>query len=270
MTSRDGTRISFLSAGDGPGLVVIPGNGRRAHHYEALARELSGTHRVHVIDRRGRGGSGPQGPEYRIDDDVDDALAVLAHTRSEAVFGHSYGGLVGLHLALRHELAALVVYEPGVSIGGSFDGRWLPEYTRLLGAGRHNAAMATFLKRTRLAPIGDVPMPVFRALAHLLLHGSDGAETRALMATTPAEVGEVVRLDSDGGRYARITSPTLLLGGDRTPVYLTSVLPELARIIPTARCVILEGLDHNAPDLNAPAVVADRIGSFLPSGGGRR
>ena len=45
-------------------------------------------------------------------------------------------------------------------------------------------------------------MPVFRALAFLLLHGSDGPDTRAMMATTPAEVGEIVHQDSDGGRYA--------------------------------------------------------------------
>jgi pimeloyl-ACP methyl ester carboxylesterase len=265
VTSRDGTGVSFLSVGRGPGLVVIPGNNRRAHHYEALARELSGTHSVHVIDRRGRGLSGPQGPDYRLDSEVDDAVAVVERTRSETIFGHSYGGLVGLHLALRRSVAALVVYEPGVSIGGSFEGGWLPAFTRLLDEGRHNAAMATFLKYTRLAPIGDAPMLVFRALAYLLLHGSDGRDTRAMMATTPAEVGEVIRLDSDGSRYAQIRSPTLLLGGSKTPTYITAVLPELARIIPTARCMILDGLDHNAPDLNAPVVIAGQIRTFRPA-----
>jgi pimeloyl-ACP methyl ester carboxylesterase len=266
VTSRDGTAVSFLSAGRGPGLVVIPGNNRRAHHYEALARELSGTYSVHAIDRRGRGSSGPQGPGYGIDREVDDALAVLDYTGADRVFGHSYGGLVGLHVALRRGLTALVAYDPGVSLRGSFHGGWFPEFRALLGRGRQGAAMATFLRGTGLVPIGDAPMLAFRALAFLMLHGSDGADTRAMMATTPAEIGELLRLDSDGSRYAAIGSPTLLLGGGRTPAYVTGVLPELARIIPAARCTILPGLDHNAPDLNAPAAIADEIRGFMPVG----
>ena len=143
----------------------------------------------------------------------------MRKTGAERIFGHSYGGLIGMHVALRHDVATLVVYEPGVNIGGSFDGSWLPQFTRLLEAGRHNAAMAAFLKRTRLAPIGDAPMFAYRALAFLLLHGSDGADTKAMMGTTSAEVGEIVRLDSDGARYAAIKSPTLLLG-EEGPAYL--------------------------------------------------
>lgn len=263
VTSRDRTPIHVLSTGGGPGLVVIPGNNRRAHHYRALAGALATTHHVHVIERRGRGLSGAQGPDYGIEREVDDAIAVLEHTEAQLVFGHSYGGLVGLHLALRHPLEKVAVYEPGVSILGSFDGTWLPDFTRLLHAGRHNAAMALFLKRTRLAPLGNAPMVMFRALAYLLLHGADGPDTRAMMATTPAEIGEIIRLDSDGSRYTAIDSPTLLLGGSKTPSYLTGVLPLLAGIIPQAQAAILPGLDHNAPDLNAPAVVAGQIRAFI-------
>jgi pimeloyl-ACP methyl ester carboxylesterase len=272
VSSGDGTGISFLSTGHGPGLVVVPGSNRRAHHYQALARELSGQHSVHVIDRRGRGRSGPQGPGYRIDREAEDVRAVLAHTGTDAVFGHSYGGLIALELALRGDVAALMVYEPGVSIDGSFDGSWLPEFTRLLGAGRQGAAMATFLRGTRLAPLDDAPEFVLRALAQVMLHGPGGADTRAMMPLTPAEVGEILRLDSDGGRYARIGSPTLLLGGDKTPAYITGVLPRLAQIIPDARHAILPGLGHNAPDLDDPAAIAGQIGAFLtgrsPTGDG--
>ncbi len=40
------------------------------------------------------------------------------------------------------------------------------------------------------------------------------------------------------------------------------MLAHLARTMPNARHVILPGLDHNAPDLNAPNVVAEQIQSF--------
>jgi pimeloyl-ACP methyl ester carboxylesterase len=145
VASADGTAVSFLTVGHGPGLVVIPGNNRRAYHYAVLTDELSATFTIHVIDRRGRGLSGQQGPAYSLESEVDDALAVMQHTGAERIFGHSCGGLVGLHVALRRDVAALVVYEPGVSIHGSFDGSWLPEFAQLLRSGRHNAAVATFL-----------------------------------------------------------------------------------------------------------------------------
>ncbi|MEV4095702.1 alpha/beta fold hydrolase [Streptosporangium saharense] len=263
-TSEDGTAIAFLSHGHGPGLVVVPGNNRRARHYTTLAQDLADTYTVHVVERRGRGRSGPQGPDYGIESEIDDVIAVMEHTGSNLVFGHSYGGLVALHLGLRRKVAALMVYEPGVSVAGSFDAHWLPSFTRLLRKGRKVAAMATFLKHTRLTPVGNAPMPVFHALAFMLLSGAEGRDARAMMATTPAEIGEIARLDSDGARYAGVASPTLLLGGERTPGYLTGVLPLLAEVIPGAQHVILPGLDHNAPDLNAPHVVAERIRAFIP------
>ncbi|MEV7009287.1 alpha/beta hydrolase [Streptosporangium sp. NPDC051022] len=206
--------------------------------------------------------SGPQGPGYGVEAEVDDVIAVMEHTGSSLVFGHSYGGLVALHLGLRRGVAALMVYEPGVSIGGSFDARWLPSFTHLLQEGRHVAAMTAFLKGTRLAPVGNAPAPVFRVLAFLLLRGAGGRDARAMMATTPAEIGEIARLDSDGARYAGVASPVLLMGGERSPAYLTGVLPRLAGVMPDARHVVLRGLDHNAPDLNAPQVVAGRIRAF--------
>ncbi|MFI5958432.1 alpha/beta fold hydrolase [Cryptosporangium sp. NPDC051539] len=261
--SADGTSIGVLSAGRGPGLVVVPGNNRRAHHYDALVRALENDYTVHVMDRRGRGLSGPQGPYYSIEAEASDVFAVMRETGSDLLFGHSHGGLVALHLALWRPVDALVVYEPAVSIGGSFDVDWLPTFQRHLALGQHGAAMATFLKGTRLVPIGDAPYFVYRALAHLLLRGADGAETRAMMPTTPAEIAEIARLDSDGRRYASIQSPTLLLGGGRTPDYLTTALRRLDQLLPDSECHVHPDLDHNAPDLNAPVAIAAEISRFV-------
>ncbi|MCW2143676.1 alpha/beta fold hydrolase [Actinoplanes cyaneus] len=263
VTSDDGTTITFLEYGTGPGLVIVPGNNRRAHHYATLAGLLAGSYRVTVIDRRGRGRSGPQGADYSVDREAEDVQAVLAARGATFLFGHSYGGLIALHAALLKPPAALAVFDPGVSIDGSFPSGWLPRFTALLDRGRHHAAMALFLRESRLSPLGDAPRPVFWALAFLLLHGSDGPDTKAMMATTPREVGEVVRLDSDGSRYAAVTCPALLLGGGRTPSYLRDVLPRLAQLMPGSWCEIIDGLDHNAPDLNAPEEIAGRLAALM-------
>jgi pimeloyl-ACP methyl ester carboxylesterase len=265
VTSRDGTSVSVLSTGSGPGLVVVPGNNRRAHHYENLAAELP-ERTVHIVERRGRGGTGPQGTVYTVDSEAGDVLAVIEHTGVEEVFGHSYGGLISLHVALRRRLRSLVVYEPGVSIGGSFVGDYLPTLRRELAQGRQVAAMTTFLKGSGISPFPSAPRFVHRGLAYLLLQGAGGREMRDMMPSTPAELAEVLRLDSDGARYAGVQAPTLLLAGTKSPPYFRSVLPRLAAVIPGARYEILEGLDHNAPDLNAPALIAARLRRHLHSG----
>ncbi|MEU7870801.1 hypothetical protein [Dactylosporangium sp. NPDC049140] len=106
-------------------------------------------------------------------------------------------------------------------------------------------------------------MAVHYALAFLLLRGRDGAETLAMMPTSPAELGEIARLDSDGSRYAAVDTPALLLAGSKTVPYLLEVVPRLAGIMPAARHEILPGADHNAPDLNSPELVARHVDAFF-------
>jgi pimeloyl-ACP methyl ester carboxylesterase len=263
VTSRDGTAISFRSIGEGPGLVIVPGNNRRAHHYDQLALLLAERHSVHSIDRRGRGESGPQGENYSAGREAEDVAAVLEATDTDSVFGHSYGGLIALRLALDPNLRRLAVYEPGVSINGGFDLSWLPEFDRLFYRGRCVAAMTLFLRRSRIVPIGNAPAFVYRMLATLLLYGGkDGAEARALMPTTPRELHEIARLDSDGTEYATITAETLLLAGTRTNPYLTRAVLELGDILPHASAEVFEGLDHNAPDLSAIKTIGGRLLDF--------
>ena len=66
VTSADGTSIAYQTVGGGRGLIVVGGALRTGGDYLPLAQELAGTFAVHVMDRRGRGASGPQGPDYSI------------------------------------------------------------------------------------------------------------------------------------------------------------------------------------------------------------
>lgn len=268
VTSGDGTTLDVLSFGADPGLVLVPGNNRRAHHYTELARELAGTVPVHVVERRGRGASGPRGADYSVETEVDDVLAVLADTGSEMLFGHSYGGLIALHVGLRRRLALISAYEPGIMIsadsGAGFGAGWLPEFTRLVDAGRPVAATATFLRGSGLVPVPpSTPAVAFRALALLLMRGPNGAQNRALVPTLPAELAEIARLESDGSRYAVVDSPVVLLGGSKTPAYVTRSLTVLPGLLPDCRAELIEGLDHIAPDENAPTVVAEHLRRHL-------
>jgi len=235
-----------------------------AHHYERLRDALADEYTVSIIDRRGRGASGPQGPGYSLEREVDDLEAVAAAESARLVFGHSYGGLIALQAArtsLLFEKAA--VYEPTVSLNGSFDLSFAPEFERLLADGHHTRAMALFLRSTRLTPLGNAPRPVYLALSALLLGGRDGLQTRELMSTTPREMREVARTDSDGSGYRSIEAATLLLRGTKSPPYLTGVLDTLGEVIPHARVESVVAADHNAPDESDPLGVAARLLDFF-------
>jgi pimeloyl-ACP methyl ester carboxylesterase len=90
--SLDGTSIAYFSLGAGDGVVVIGGSLSTGRDYLPFAAALARSFAVHVIERRGRGASGPQGADYGIDKELQDLLAVRAATGAAAVFGHSYEG----------------------------------------------------------------------------------------------------------------------------------------------------------------------------------
>src|SRR5690242_13409236 len=141
VTSRDGTAIGYETVGQGEGVLVLGGAWRTARDYLPFARALADPFAVHLIDRRGRGRSGPQGASYSIEREIEDLIAVQAHTGATKLFGHSYGGLIALEAARRSTIFTdVVVYEPGVSIGGSIPTGWMTAYGELLAAGDRRGA----------------------------------------------------------------------------------------------------------------------------------
>jgi pimeloyl-ACP methyl ester carboxylesterase len=228
---------------------------------------LSDEFTVTIVERRGRGRSGPQGGRYQIEREVEDLRAVCDAVGARMVFGHSYGGLVAL-MAARHsaDFERVAVYEPGVSINGSFDLSFRSDFRRLLTRGRPVRAMALFLHSTRLIPLRYAPYPVCWALAVLLV--GRGGEMRDLMPTTPPELDEVARADGDGSSYAAVRAETLLIDGTRSPEYLRGVLDLLARIVPRAHRMTLDGADHNAPDESDPARMAVLLGGYFAANAG--
>jgi pimeloyl-ACP methyl ester carboxylesterase len=262
VVSADGTTIGYRLTGTGPALIVVPGNNRMAHNYDRLAAALADVFTVCVIERRGRGLSGPQGPRYSIDREVEDLQAVADAVGARMVFGHSYGGLIVLTAARSNaDIDRLVVYEPGVSINGSFELSFGADFRRLLERGKHVRAMALFLHETRLIPLPWTPYPLCWAFAWLMV-GRHG-EMRDLMPTTPAELEEVARSDGDGSDFATITANTLLVSGSKSPDYMTGVLKPLSAIIPGARHLTLNDADHNAPDESDPDRIAAELRRFL-------
>jgi pimeloyl-ACP methyl ester carboxylesterase len=265
--STDGTPIVYETVGDGNGVLVLGGAWRSADDYLPFARALARSFAVHVIDRRRRGRSGPQGPAYSIEREIEDLLAVQARTGATIVFGHSYGGLVALEAARRGAaFTQVIVYEPGVSIGGSIPVGWMTPYRERLAAGDRRGAFATMVRGAGGAPplVERLPFWYLNLVLRLFIGGSEWRRTDSLLEVALAEHGLVAALDDGSAdRYRAITAPTLLLGGGKSrPRFTTPLFEQLRAAIPHATAEVLPGLDHLAPE-KAPEVVADRIREHL-------
>ena len=267
--SADGTSIGYYSLGDGPSVILFGGAMRSAVDYMPLGEAMAERTRVHVVDRRGRGCSGPLGPNYTIDREREDLLAVQAATGARSVFGHSYGGLVVLRAAARTDVFdRIAVYEPGVSLGGSIRTDWLPRYQQYLDHSDTRGAFAYFVQQSGHAPkaVTHLPLWYLRCVMRLVVRGEQWERFEPLLPANLLEHQEVAACDGAVDEYAAIQARVLLLAGSRSPSSSGRQLVDALRnLIPCATTSVLDGLDHNAPDEKAPVAVADQVIPFFTS-----
>jgi pimeloyl-ACP methyl ester carboxylesterase len=258
VTSSDGTTIAYTSTGVGPGLILVPGALTVAADFAPLAQALSDEFTVHVIERRGRGASGPQGEDYAITRECEDLRAVQSATGAALVFGHSFGGLVALEAAIGDSgLLHVAVYEPGVSIHGSVPIGWAERCRSELDAGRPFDAFVTFVRGMSPQSAGRLPRWILKAILRLAIRGSEREQKLRLLRGTIREHAEAARLDGTAERYRQIPAPTLLMSG-RQGSGTARAAEALAEVLPAARTESLERCDHFAPEKN-PELVAQHL-----------
>ncbi len=112
--------VHYLAWGERgrPGLLLVHGMNAHAHWWDFIAPRLTDQYRVAAIDLTGMGDS-----DYRYDYSADtwadelQAVADAAGLGPKAVIvGHSFGGRIGLHAAVRHQdrFGGLVLADAGV------------------------------------------------------------------------------------------------------------------------------------------------------------
>ena len=102
------TRFSVAVSGQGPHVILIPGLATPGDVWDATVKQLAPTHRVHVVQVAGFGGS-DAGPN-KADGDMLPALVAemvqyVAGLDRPAVIGHSLGGLIALEVAAQSPAA---------------------------------------------------------------------------------------------------------------------------------------------------------------------
>ena len=267
IVSRDGTRLEQRIIGSGPALIVLPGALSLAADYANLAEALAASFTVHVLERRGHGLSGDSTEPYSIDREVEDVAALLQMTGPACVFGHSFGGLIALEAAraLGGRIRKLAVFEPGVSIGGSIPTGWVPEYERLLAAGKAHEAFIVFIRALGPDQARRAPRWLMRLTLPFILRGNEWKKMKTLLPSNAREHAEAGRLNDSYRAYASIAAPTLLMYGDKDGDVPARTSDVLGHVMPKAMTRAFPGLDHFAPQRGATSEVAEALRVFFGS-----
>lgn len=96
-------RLSVEVIGQGPDVILIPGFASSREVWRPLARRLSASHRVHLVQLAGFAGEPwTHGDGAFVQPVVDELARYAAMLERPVVIGHSMGGLSGLLLAQQH------------------------------------------------------------------------------------------------------------------------------------------------------------------------
>ncbi|HEY8998717.1 MAG TPA: alpha/beta hydrolase [Candidatus Saccharimonadales bacterium] len=259
--SADGSAISYSRLGTGPGLVIVHGTARSASDYDKLARSLAKSFTVYTVDRRGRGDSSPQGAAYSLEKECQDIVAVLRQTKALLLFGHSFGGVISLEVALSgYPLTKLALYEPALSVDHSISADSIPRIEDALVQKDYTRAFIEVIKIVGGDAIPEAQLPGF---AQAVAKSPAWPQIRSLLPTVPAEIKAVSDADSTYLKYKAVTTETLLIHGTESPTYALMASKLLAQILPHAIEATVHGVGHNGPDTDAPEQVAAILTKFF-------
>ncbi|MEU8358208.1 alpha/beta hydrolase [Nonomuraea sp. NPDC048882] len=265
VSSADGTPIGYQTMGTGPDLIVLGGALRTSEDYLPLASALARSFTVHLVERRGRGASGPQGPQYDLGKEVEDLLAVQAKTGARLAFGHSYGGLVILETARSSQVFdRIVVYEPGVPVVPVPTG-WMSPYRERLAAGDPYGAFVHFIRGSGGAPAFMTKLPYWylRFALRIGFRGPSWQRMRPLLQANVAEHEQIAAQQGRLAEFAAVNASVLLLCGSRTARAGRAEFEALRDTLANATLETLNGLNHFGPHGKTAPVVAERAMTFL-------
>ncbi|MFD8423017.1 3-oxoadipate enol-lactonase [Streptomyces sp. NPDC059466] len=233
-----------------PPLLLGPSLGTSVALWDAVAPELSVTHRVVRWDLPGHGGSPANliGPGATVADLAGLVLALADALGVDrfAYAGVSLGGAVGLHLAVHHpdRVAALAVICSSAHFNGSRPWEERARTVRRDGL----AALVQSANSRWFTPGFSVPR---------LIEDQRTADPDAYAACCDALAAFDLR-----DRLPSITAPTLLVAGREDPATPPAHLREIADAVPGASLTEIAGASHLAPAERPEAVTAALRGHF--------
>jgi len=273
-----GASLFYRDVGEGTPIVVLHGGPDFDHRYLLPGMDrLAGRWRVIYYDQRGRGGS--RGEVRREDANVAryvedlEALRVQLGLESPVILGHSWGGLLAMHYALRYprHLSRLVLLNTAPASSADMMlvreerlRRWVPHQERLSAIMRSREyeegdpdAVAAFYRIDFGTTFGDPEIAARLNLRWCREEILRGREIEQWLMEGLYDVQDFTLVPQLGG----ILAPTLVVHGENDFVPLAAVR-RIVDAVPGARLAVLAGSGHFSY-LDAPEGLTAALEDFL-------
>lgn len=239
----------------GPRVMLLHSSGMSSRQWAHLSARLSPSFRLVLPDLIGHGANPPWPAEapFHWHRDVEALVPVLEGLGEPAhLVGHSYGGLLALAVARARPalVRSLSLVEPvalGVLRGTTINldrlaATTMPAGGPVLAPEQREAWLTWFVDYWNGPGAFATLSPRMR---------------EAFSTTAPVVYGEVTTLLQDttpAADWARLTMPTLLVRGERSPVEAREAADVLSRVMPHARLADVAGAGHLLPLTHADVV----------------
>jgi pimeloyl-ACP methyl ester carboxylesterase len=266
----NGVQIHYQTKGTGPDVILIHGvTSSLAMWYTKVFPALTSQYRVTAYDLRGHGLSEITPNGYTSDDMVRDLVGLMDHLgiQSARIVGHSYGGAIGLHLALLHpqRVDGVVVLDSGLACLRHMrtikEWQGWKRFRRQLE--KFGISYDRFLQLDSKQDVSEVFRTSFRVPIQFgFRKGASRASPRFLKLINETTIGwefrEIAGLTED--RLPEIVAPVLALYGETSPYF--KVAAHLSTTLPNCRYETLAE-DGHFYLLREPGTALDRISGFI-------
>ena len=256
--SADGTHVGFDRTGEGPPLLLVHGSTADSSRWAPVIPALSRRFTLLIPDRRGRGLSKEEAPEYSLEREAEDLIAIAESVPGGGavrVLAHSFGALVTIEAARRSSaFGALVLYEPPFPTPAAGDA--------VVGASIRTGIEEKLAVDDREGALVQFFTDVLQLPAAAVEAMRGTAVWKARIAAVHTVLREADAVDSwvlDPERLGTIAGPVRLLLGTATTPALDAAARALAAAMPDWELVALEGQGHQAIDTAPDLVVAQAL-----------
>jgi non-heme chloroperoxidase len=252
---KTGVRLRYAEQGDENGLPVIllHGYGDSSFSYSRVMPLLDAKYRIFALDQRGHGESDRPTSGYKFADFAADALAFMdaRQIKKAVIVGHSMGSFVAQQIAVSapERVEKLILIGSAATVRNDLVGELKKAVDEL-----KDPVPVEFIREFQYGTVYQKPPEDFmnRVIG----------ESQKLPARVWREVMSGMLTADSKSRLGNIKTPTLILWGDREPIFKRAEQDELLAGIPHAVFKVYRGVGH-CPNWERPEEVARDLEAFI-------